>query len=208
MAATPASRRSLTKGQRTRLRLLDAAVARFGAEGFRATSVSQLSRDAGLTPAAAYAYFEDKEAIWAAAINADLDALDAEIRPQALASDRPLYDLMAGMVFGLERHPLTKRVLADGTPADLQLVLQHRLFAGTRAVLTQRLAARRAAGVLPVEGDPASLALGVETVMFSLVLSGVRAGLDGDLDRIWSVVELLRAAMGGPPTVAEVMGTV
>ncbi|MBK9972033.1 MAG: helix-turn-helix transcriptional regulator [Acidimicrobiaceae bacterium] len=57
-------RRALTKGERTRERLLRAAVDRFGSTGFRATSVSQLSRDAGLTPAAAYAYFDDKETFW------------------------------------------------------------------------------------------------------------------------------------------------
>jgi AcrR family transcriptional regulator len=71
MSPSPDPRRALTKGQRTRERLLRAAVTRFGEQGYRRTSVSQLSRDAGLTPAAAYAYFADKETIWAAAIEAD-----------------------------------------------------------------------------------------------------------------------------------------
>jgi AcrR family transcriptional regulator len=195
----------MTKGQRTRERLLRAAIDRFGAEGFRATAVSQLSRDAGLTPAAAYAYFDDKEAFWEAAITADLDALDAEIRLAALTSERPLYDLMSGLVGGLRRHPLIRRVLEDGTPADLTFVLGHRFFAETTAIIRDRLQVRVDSGVLPSGSDAAMLALGIETVLFALVLSIVRAGMEEDSDRIWAVVNLLRAAAGGPPMPGEIL---
>ncbi len=206
MATTPDPRRTLTKGQRTRQRLLRVAIDRFGTQGFRATSVSQLSRDAGLTPAAAYAYFADKDAYWTAAIDADLDAVEAEIRDAAMQSDRPIFDLMAGLLAALDRHPLTRRVFAEGTPDDLQLVLRHRLFAGTTATIADRLAARKAAGVLPGDGDPVVMARGIETVMFGLIVSTVRAGMVGDLDRFWSVVEVLRAAVGGAPTASEIEG--
>jgi AcrR family transcriptional regulator len=206
LATTPDPRRSLTKGQRTRQRLLRVAVDRFGTQGFRGTSVSQLSRDAGLTPAAAYAYFADKDAYWTAAIEADLDALEAEIRDTALRSEQPIYDLMAGLLAALDRHALTRRVFADGTPDDLQLVLRHRLFSGTTALIADRLAARKAAGLLPGDGDPEVLARGIETVMFGLIVSTVRAGMVGDVDRFWSVVEVLRAAVGGGPTASEIEG--
>lgn len=199
-------RRSLTKGQRTRLRLLQAAIDRFGADGYRATSVSQLSRDAGLTPAAAYAYFADKEAFWVAAVRADLDQLSAEIRDQALRSDRPLFDLMLGMFSALDRHPLTRRVLAEGTQADLRLVLDHSLFAGTTAILESRLEGRRASGNLPPGSSPAVLARGIETVIFSMLLSAVRAGLGDDPQRLTAVVEVLRNAAGGAPTPQELEG--
>jgi AcrR family transcriptional regulator len=196
-------RRTLTKGQRTRDRLLRAAIERFGAEGYRSTSVSQLSRDAGLTPAAAYAYFEDKEAFWVAAVNADLDSLDAEIRERALAAESPLLELMANLVNGLQLHPLTRRVMIEGSSADLQLVIGHRLFAGTKVVIADRLRARQAAGIITADVDPMVLATGIETVMFSLVLSTVRAGLENDPERIRAVVAILRSAVGGPPTVEE-----
>jgi AcrR family transcriptional regulator len=199
-------RRSLTKGQRTRERLLRAAIDRFGAQGFRATSVSQLSRDAGLTPAAAYAYFADKEACWAAAVTADLDELDDEIRERAMTSPRPLLDLMVSLVRGLQGHPLARRVMVEGSRQDLQLVLQHRLFAGTRELIAQALRTRKAAGVLSASSDPDVLALGIETVMFSMVLSAVRAGLDDDTARIEAVLEVLRTAGGGPPESSELIG--
>ena len=206
MATARDPRRSLTKGQRTRQRLLRVAIDRFGTQGFRGTSVSQLSRDAGLTPAAAYAYFADKDAYWMAAIEADLDALEAEIREEALRSEQPIYDLMAGLLAALDRHALTRRVFAEGTPDDLQLVLHHRIFSGTTALIADRLAARKAAGLLPGDGDPEVLARGIETVMFGLIVSTVRAGMVGDVDRFWSVVEVLRAAVGGAPTASEIEG--
>jgi AcrR family transcriptional regulator len=204
LAAT--SRRALTKGQRTRDRLLRAAVLRFGAQGYRATSVSQLSRDAGLTPAAAYAYFADKDAFWSAAVEADLDDLDAEIRERAMASPRPLFELMVSLVRGLQGHPLARRVMVEGSRQDLQLVLQHRLFAGTRELLAHGLRGRKAAGILAPSSDPEVLAVGIETVMFSMVLSAVRAGLDDDPVRIESVLAVLRAAGGGAPDPSELVG--
>lgn len=203
---TPPSddRRALTKGQRTRQRLLRAAVTRFGEQGYRRTSVSQLSRDAGLTPAAAYAYFADKQTIWAAAIDADLDVIEREVRQRALESPTPLFELMSGVFAQLDRHPLTRRVMAEGSHADLQLVLNHHLFAGTTVVVTEALAARRVSGQLSGDVDPAVMAKGLETVIFAVMLSSVRAGMAEDRDRIRATFELLRAALGGPPTRSEV----
>ena len=48
---------------------------RFAADGFRRTSVSDIAREAGLTPAAAYAYFAGKEGLFQAAVDADAGAL-------------------------------------------------------------------------------------------------------------------------------------
>ncbi len=196
-------RRALTKGERTRERLLRAGVDRFGTYGYRATSVSQLSRDAGLTPAAAYAYFADKEAYWQAAVGADLDALRAEIATQVTHSARPVVDSMMAMIEGLQVHPLARRVMVEGSPPDLMMVLSHPLFASTTRLIADVLAARQAAGTLPVDATAEKLAVGIETVIFSLVLSVVRAGMDGASDRVDCVVALLQAAAGGPPTPAE-----
>src|SRR5918995_6351493 len=63
------------KGARTRQRLLEIAVRRFAADGFRRTSVSDIAREAGLTPAAAYAYFAGKDGLFQAAVDAHASAL-------------------------------------------------------------------------------------------------------------------------------------
>jgi len=196
-------RRALSKGERTRERLLKAAVQRFGSQGFRQTSVSQLSRDAGLTPAAAYTYFEDKETFWLAAINTDLDSLRAEVVQSIVRSERPIVDYMFALVEGLQRHALARRVLVEGSPQDLQLVLNHELFAATTRLVAAGLAARQTEGTLSASANPEQLALALETVSFALVLAVVRAGMTGVTERVESVVKLMEAAMGGPPTANE-----
>ena len=196
-------RRALSKGERTRERLLKAAVERFGHQGFRGTSVSQLSRDAGLTPAAAYAYFEDKETFWSAAINTDLDALRAEVVQSIVHSQRPIVDYMFALVDGLQRHALARRVMVEGSPHDLQLVLSHELFAATTRLVAVGLAARQVEGTLSPSANPEELAMALETVSFALVLAVVRAGMTEVVERVDSVVRMMEAAMGGPPTPTE-----
>ncbi len=60
-----------TKGAQTRQAILDAAIARFGRDGFRATSVADIARDATVGGTVAYAYFPNKEALFLAAIDED-----------------------------------------------------------------------------------------------------------------------------------------
>lgn len=194
---------TLTKGERTRERLLRVAIARFGTGGFRATSVSQLSRDAGLTPAAAYAYFPDKEAFWQAAVQADLDVLGKQVMAQVAISNRPIVDAMLALIDHLDEHPLVRRVLVEGSPEDLQLVQAHELFAGTTRTVAQVLAHRQAADTLSSVVSADQLALGMETIVFALVLSVVRARMDRSPERVDAVVALLALALGGPPTSAE-----
>ncbi len=203
MTSVHERRRALTKGERTRERLLRAAIDRFGAHGYRATSVSQLSRDAGLTPAAAYAYFDDKETFWQAAVRTDLDALRADVLAQVAHSQYPIADSMRAVVAGLQQHALARRVMVEGSPHDLQLVLAHPLFASTTRLIQNGLETRQEAGILPRHASAEQLAIGMETIIFSLVLSIVRAGMDTDGARIDAVIALLQAAAGGPPTEAE-----
>jgi len=83
-------------------------------------------------------------------------------------------------------------------------VLRHKIFAQTTEQIQRILAVRKAAGLLPGNGDPAMLAMGIETVMFALIVSSVRAGMADDLDRVWAVVEVLRSSVGGPPSETEI----
>ena len=56
-----------TKGAQTRRAILRAAIVRFGRDGFRATSVADIARDASVGGTVAYAYFPNKEALFFAA---------------------------------------------------------------------------------------------------------------------------------------------
>src|SRR2546430_1543949 len=100
------------KGERTRRRLLDIAVQRFAADGFRRTSVSDIAREAGLTPAAAYAYFAGKEGLFQAAVDADAGALIEAARSAAAEGASAREQLFLFVVELRERvddHPLARR---------------------------------------------------------------------------------------------------
>ena len=108
-----------TKGERTRRRLLEIAVRRFADDGYRATSVSAVARDAGLSQAAVYAYFANKEALFDAAVDLDAAELIAGARAE-LDEELPLVDLIPGLLLhlrlGVEHHRLARRVLAGQEP--------------------------------------------------------------------------------------------
>ena len=65
----------MQKGERTRQAILEAAIVRFGRDGFRATAVADIARDAGVGGTVAYAYFPNKEALFLAAIDEDAAAV-------------------------------------------------------------------------------------------------------------------------------------
>src|SRR5438046_2633144 len=65
----------MAKGAQTRQTILDAAIARFAREGYRAASVADIARDAGVGGTVPYAYFADKEALFLAAIDEDAAAV-------------------------------------------------------------------------------------------------------------------------------------
>jgi AcrR family transcriptional regulator len=47
------------KGAQTQRAILDAAIARFGRDGYRATSVADIARDAGVGGTVPYTYFHN-----------------------------------------------------------------------------------------------------------------------------------------------------
>src|SRR6478672_2700773 len=103
-----------TKGDRTRRRLLELAVQRFAHDGYRRTSVSDIARDAQLTPAAVYAYFTNKEALFEAAVDLDAGALIDRVR--VAIEGTPVRDreavILAELADHVTEHPLAARVLS------------------------------------------------------------------------------------------------
>src|SRR5205807_10567784 len=103
-----------TKGERTRQILLEVAIARFGREGYRGTSVADIARDARLSGTAAYVYFPNKEALFVAAVDEDAAAvieegLSSVIEPDDV--DRWRETLIFTLLAAVGRHPLARRVL-------------------------------------------------------------------------------------------------
>src|ERR1700755_626757 len=74
-------------GDATRARILSAARACFGAQGFAGTSNRDIADLAGLTPGALYQSFESKLALYAAAARDAVEEITAHLRKQ-VATDR------------------------------------------------------------------------------------------------------------------------
>ena len=190
-----------TKGERTRRRLLEIAVRRFADDGYRATSVSAVAREAGVSQAAVYAYFANKEALFDAAVDLDAAELIAGARAE-LDEDLPLVDLIPGLLLhlrlGVERHRLARRVLAGQEPEVIHRLADLPALQDITAELTRRLEAAGVEGVVDPTIDPATLALGVETVVLGLLMSSGQ--VPGEADRrVPAVLAVFQALFRPPP---------
>ena len=186
------------KGERTRRRLLDIAVQRFAADGFRRTSVSDIAREAGLTPAAAYAYFAGKEGLFQAAVDADAGALIEAARSAAAegASAREqLFLFVAELRERVDDHPLARRVLSGLEPEVVARLLTIPSLVALTAALADELAEAQAASDIRPDVDPAELAVGLETIVLALLMAELQTGLTVEPERQAGVLAVMDAAL-------------
>jgi AcrR family transcriptional regulator len=188
-----------TKGERTRARLLQVAVRRFAADGFRRTSVSAVAEEAGVTAAAVYAYFPGKEGLFEAAVDADAAALISEA-----SADLDDQDLLAGelrlataLLVGLERHGLARRVLAGQEPEVIDRLLSIPALLELRHRLTEAIAAGQDAGRVRADIDAKNIAVGLETLTLAILMARLKVSQGGD-DRRRGVEAVFDAALRPP----------
>jgi AcrR family transcriptional regulator len=184
--------RAASKGDRTRARIVDRAVARFATDGFRRSTLSAIARDAGLTPAAVYAYFEGKEALFVAAVDHDADALIADALravPDGAAVTQRWLAFVTAIRGALADHPLARRVLAGQEPDVTARLLDLPALARLRSDLAADLAAAAAPDARRI--PPHVAALGIETLVLALLMAGEQIGPDRDPARLDAVLAVL-----------------
>jgi AcrR family transcriptional regulator len=188
-----------TKGERTRARLLEVAVRRFAAEGFRRTSVAAVAEEAGVTPAAVYAYFPGKEGLFEAAVDADAAALISEA--SAGIDERELVSgelqLLPALMAGLERHRLARRVLAGQEPEVIDRLLAIPALLDLRQRLTDALVAGQEVGAVRPDVDPKEVAIGLETLTLALLMAWLAVPDIGE-ERQRGVEAIYRATLQPP----------
>ena len=168
-----------SKGARTRRAILDAAISRFARDGFRSTSMSDIAREAGLSPTGAYPYFANKEALFFDAVDADSSALIAEgTRALAAMDERPDWRLalVMGLIDELDRHPLARRLLAGLEPEVTSRVLRIPALDTLRRQFSERIAVEQSAGRMRRDIDPATVGSGSVVILLSLLMSIVQIG--------------------------------
>jgi len=189
------------KGERTRQRLLEIAVQRFAADGFRRTSVSDIAREAGLTPAAAYAYFAGKEGLFQAAVDTDAGALIEAARSAAAegASAREQLFLFVGELRErVDNHPLARRVLSGLEPEVAARLLTIPSLVSLTAALADELTEAQAASDIRADVDPAEVAVGLETIVLALLMAELQTGLTVEPERQAGVLAVMDAALRPP----------
>ncbi len=189
------------KGDRTRSRLLDVAVERFAAEGFRRTSVSEIARAVDLTPAAAYAYFAGKESLFIAAVDLDAEGLVEHARAVMRAGGLPtetVVQVLLVLAAKLDEHPLARRVLAGQEPEAIDRVLDLPSLAEFRDELGAELTRAQRRGEVRSDVDAYRLAAGLETLVIALLMAQVQTGVQPGSDRALGIGTVLDAALRPP----------
>lgn len=80
------------RGDEKRSRIIEAAVRRFGEDGYEGASTRQIAQDAGVNPPALQYYFDSKEGLYAACLRHIADGFSAAMRP--------VYERSAGVAPG------------------------------------------------------------------------------------------------------------
>jgi AcrR family transcriptional regulator len=190
----------LTKGERTRQALLEAAIVRFSADGLRGVALSDVARDVGVTPAAVYAYFPGKDALFAAAVDTDADAL-VEVALQAVERGRFTGDwaaLIQLLLDALPDHPLARRVLSGLEPESTERLLDIPALARLRSQLAELISAEQQGGTVRRDVDPTSLADGMVTIVLTLLIGILQTGGRPPPERAPGVIAVLEAALRPP----------
>src|SRR3954452_738514 len=199
MTMTEAAR--ATKGEQTRRAILDAAITRFGRDGYRATSVADIARDASVGGTVAYAYFPNKESLFFAAVDDDAaGVIDEGVSSfiDGTKEDDWRRMLIFTLLDAVERHPLARRLLAGLEPEVTDRVLEIPALTELRKACAERLRAEQRTGTVRADIDPTAIASGIVAIMLSLLMSVVQLGPGAAAPYSLDVAAVFEAALDAP----------
>ncbi|HTN99540.1 MAG TPA: TetR/AcrR family transcriptional regulator [Microthrixaceae bacterium] len=179
---TDRDKAELSKGELTQRSILRAAIARFGQDGFRSTSVADIARDASVSGTGVYAYFPNKEGLFLAALDQDAAAVIREGVSHLLSGENPQtwrQTLILTLLEALPRHPLARRVLAGLEPDVTERVMELPALNELRKAVAEMLRADQLAGIVRPDIDPATIASGTITIIVTLLMGIIQFGSAG-----------------------------
>ncbi len=191
-----------TKGELTRRGILDVAIDRFGRDGYRATSVADIARDASVSGTLAYAYFDNKQALFLAALDDDVvGVIDEGVSSilETTGDDTWRGTLIFTLVDAVERHPLARRMLAGLEPDVTDRIMELPALGDLRAAVAARLRADQDAGLVRAGIDPVSTGNGIVAIFLSLLMSVVQLGPSGADRYGGDVLGVIGAAIDAQP---------
>ncbi|MEQ8839576.1 MAG: helix-turn-helix domain-containing protein [Acidimicrobiales bacterium] len=190
-----------TKGEQTRREILEVAIQRFGRDGFRATSVADIARDADVSGTLAYAYFDNKRALFLAALDADIAALIEEGVSSVLETpgDQTWRDsLVLTLIEALDRRPLARRMLAGLEPEVADRIIELPAMEHLRGAVAARLRADQEAGLVRAEIDAETIGHGIVGIFITMLLAAVQFGTEGAMSHGRDMLAVVEAAVDPP----------
>lgn len=195
------------KGAQTRQAILRAAIERFGRDGFRASSVADIARDAEVGSTVTYAYFPNKEALFLAALDEDAAAVIQEGVSHIFddADAKAWRDtLLITLVDAVERHPLARRVLAGLEPHVTERMIEIPALSELRKAVADRLRADQLAGTVRDDIDADRIAGGSITIILALLMAVLQVGRGAAESYGLDVFAVFEAALDPYPLPPEV----
>jgi AcrR family transcriptional regulator len=190
-----------TRGEQTRRAILDAAIVRFGRDGYRATSVADIARESGVSGTAAYAYFPNKEALFLAALDDDAAAVIEEGVSHVIddtGADDWGQQLFFTLLDAVEHHPLARRILAGLEPGVTDRVIDIPALAELRKACAEKLRSEQVVGRVRADIDPVPVASGIVAIISSLLMSVIQLGGKSAAVHARDVEAVLKAALDPP----------
>ena len=192
----------LSKGEQTRRAVLDAAIRRFGADGFRATSVADIAREAGVGGTVPYTYFDNKEALFFAALDQDASGVIEEALPPVLEGPADLAwtpELFVTLVGAIENHPLARRILAGLEPHATHRLIEIPALAELREAVGRRLGEDQKAGVVRADIDTTAIGNGIVSLWLAMLTTVLQYGIEGIQAYGDDVLAVFKAAVADDP---------
>jgi AcrR family transcriptional regulator len=158
------------RGRRTQEALLEAALQEFGARGFHATGITDITRRAGVALGSFYTWFDSKEAIYRAVVAHLTQALRDHVAPRLAGVDAAIpreKAALAAFLDFVDKNQLIYRIIDE---AEFVAPDSHRgHYETTVARIQARLEAGAAAGELrPDVGEVEAWALAGMNVFLGL----------------------------------------
>ncbi len=149
-AGASADKRPRTaRGQRTQRAILDAAALEFGEHGFHATSISGITRRAGVALGSFYTWFDSKDAVFRALVRDMSDQVRDHVAPAIRAAPDQIAAERAGLEHFLEfvrGHKEIYRIIDESEFVDPESFRLH--YCSTADRIRERLQAAAARGEL------------------------------------------------------------
>lgn len=182
------------RGRKTRRAILDAAAIEFGERGFHETSISAITRRAGVALGSFYTYFDSKDAVFRALVRDMSDQVRDHVAPAIRTATGQIAAERAGLLKFLEfvrGHKELYRIIDEAEFVDPESFRLH--YASTADRITRRLTAAVARGELRDEAGE----IHAWAIMGMNVFVGLRYGVWDDSLPADVVADAIAAMLAG-----------